>query len=176
MFTKNRCKRSHSGRLTPLSRLAPARSCSAPHHGLPRPAPHWPHRQESRPVSLARTASPIWSGPSLLPAPGASEPLAALSTSPLEVPSETTPVTRASLLLVTLCPPAPPLAPCHESAHFFCAVFGAGPTSCPQLGVPPGGLCTGLEQVPQTTPQCTGVRTEGAALPSEASSAVKAEG
>ena len=28
----------------------------------------------------------------------------------------------------------------------------------------------------QTTPQCTGVRTEGAALPSEASSAVKAEG
>lgn len=65
---------------------------------------------------------------------------------------------RGSLLLVRLCPPDPPLAPCHESARFFCAVLGAGPTSCPPLGVPPGGLCTctGLEQVPPTTPQGTG--------------------
>lgn len=40
---------------------------------------------------------------------------------------------RGSLLLVRLCPPDPPLAPCHESARFFCAVLGAGPTSCPPL-------------------------------------------
>ena len=92
LFSKARRQRGHSGRLTPLGRLAPARSCSGPHHGLPRPALRWPRRQESCPVGLARTAPPIWSGPSPLPAPGASEPLAALSTSPLEVPSETTPV------------------------------------------------------------------------------------
>lgn len=87
-----------AARLTPLTRTCPDHPlgvCTRPPPGLPRPSLHWLHRQESCPVSLARTSPPVRPGPSALPGPGAPEHLAALSTSPRMVLSEATPVTLA---------------------------------------------------------------------------------